>query len=139
VEGKWYTLVDALNETLDMWHFGKNKFGYALNNTYLPVKHTILRRPSFTDAYNDDLGFRYGSDTYDGLDIDPTAPNNPLKGYAMAPGAEHLPTSSYNKARKKYMKWRRLSHVRTQYKFSTWIPAPPVQIVNTVRKYFQDK
>jgi len=71
--GKWFTLIEALDDTIDMWHYGRVKFGkQPLHNSYIPVKHTIMPKPNLVDNQYDDLQFRYGK-TYDGLAINPTA------------------------------------------------------------------
>ncbi len=63
-------MVDALDDTLDMWHYGNNMYKIPEHNIYIPVKHTIMKKPILNDQ--DDIGFRYGA-TSDGLAIDPVA------------------------------------------------------------------
>jgi hypothetical protein len=60
LERKWFTLVDALDDTLDMFAYGRNMFDFSMINTYIPVKHTIMPKPSLLE--NDELGFRYNLD-----------------------------------------------------------------------------
>ena len=70
LSGRWFTFVDALDDTLDMWHFGRNRWSLPLHNIYIPVKHTIMPKPSMNE--HDDIAFRYGK-TKDGLAINPIA------------------------------------------------------------------
>lgn len=85
VNGKYFTLVDALDDTIDMWHYGRTMFGgvLPLHNSYIPVKHTIMPKPNLVDKQHDDLQFRFGNNNYDGLNMDPTTPHNPLASYKM--------------------------------------------------------
>lgn len=66
-------MIDALDETIDMWNYGRYTWSkLPLQNSYIPVKHTIMPKPNLVDNQHDDLQFRYARDTYDGLNIDPT-------------------------------------------------------------------
>jgi len=56
-EQKWFTLVDNLDDTLEMWAYGCNMFDFPVINTYIPVKHTIMPKPVLDN--NDELGFRF--------------------------------------------------------------------------------
>ena len=155
VKGKWFTLVDALNDHLDMIHHGKNMWNFPLHNCYIPVRHTILKKPSMVDGYSDDLGYHYGKTgqnaTYDGLDLHPFKPNNPLKGYRM--GSPPKERSDWNihyaqgKPFRKTIHFNRFSKPKTQYGrervhnryFSTTTQlCTPLQNVSAVRKYFAD-
>lgn len=42
LERKWFTWVDALDETLDMWHCGRNMYKMPVTNSYIPVRHTLM-------------------------------------------------------------------------------------------------
>lgn len=70
VKGKWYTLVDALDDTLDTWTYQRSMFDWPTHNTYIPVRHTIMPKPEMWDNFGDDAGFRFGQ-TFDGLAINP--------------------------------------------------------------------
>jgi len=56
-EQKWFTLVDDLDDTLEMWAYGRNMFDFPVIKTYIPVKHTIMPKPVLDK--NDELGFRF--------------------------------------------------------------------------------
>lgn len=86
MKGKYFTLGDALDDTIDMWHYGRTMFGgvLPLHNSYIPVKHTIMPKPNLVDNQYDELQFRFGQKTYDGLNLNPVEPHNPLHGYKMA-------------------------------------------------------
>lgn len=60
LEQKWFTLVDALDDTLDMWAYGRSMFDFPVTNTYIPVRHTIMPKPVLDN--NDELGFRFNRD-----------------------------------------------------------------------------
>lgn len=153
VKGKWFTLVDALNDHLDMVHHGKNRWDFPLHNTYIPVRHTILKKPSMVDGLSDDLGYHYGkvgqnNSTYDGLDLHPFKPNQPLKAYRMAsPPVERNDFPRHNMSGRPYRKTMhkhrfsvpRNQYGRQRYMFSTSVDVcAPVCNVAAVRKYFAD-
>lgn len=134
IEGKWFTLVDALDDTVDMWHYGKGKWNIPVHNTYIPVKHTIMPKPKLLESYNDDIGFRFGQ-TFDKLAINPVQQINPLKGFRMGPPVERK-ADAKEPGGKKWPHLRRLSHVHRR--FSTTITRSSVENVDAVRKYFNN-
>lgn len=48
VQKKTFTLVDCLEEAMDLWHFGKNWFDVPTHNLYIPVKTTLMMKPKLT-------------------------------------------------------------------------------------------
>ncbi len=55
---KWLTLVDALDDIIDMWGCGRNMFGFPVHNSYVPMRrHTIMLKLNLTD--NDEPGFGF--------------------------------------------------------------------------------
>jgi hypothetical protein len=124
-EGKWFTLIDSLEDCVDMWHYGHSFFGrIPLHNIYIPVKHTIMPKPNLVDKQYDDLQFRYGRDTYDGLKIDPTSEYNPLQTYKMT-GLNQKRRILGDQHGKQFYKYRRLSHLKRQPRgFATLVPQP---------------
>ena len=102
------------------------------HNIYIPVKHTIMKKPILNDQ--DDIGFRYGA-TSNGLAIDPVAQINPLKSFKMGPemAVRRQPTEPMGV---KFNKFRRLSKVHRH--FSTTIPYTYSSVDNVfaIRKYF---
>jgi hypothetical protein len=70
LDKKWFTLVDALDDTIDMWGYGRNMYDFPVHNSYVPVRHTIMPKPNLTD--NDELGFRFNL-TGESLGINPVA------------------------------------------------------------------
>jgi hypothetical protein len=70
INKKWYTLIEVLDDTIDMWAYGRNMYDFPLHNSYVPVRHTIMPKPNLTD--NDDIGFRFNL-TGESLRIDPVA------------------------------------------------------------------
>ena len=123
VKGKWFTPADALSDHLDMIQHGKNMWNFPLHNCYIPVRHTILKKPSMVDVYSDDLGYHFGKTgqnaTYDGLDLHPFKPNNPLKGYRMSsPPKERSGWEIHyaqGKPFRKAIHFNRFSKPKTQY------------------------
>lgn len=67
VRGEWFKLVDALDDTVDMWHYGRNQWDWPMHNTFLPSKYTIMPKPNLLDKKFDDLSFQFGRNTYDNL------------------------------------------------------------------------
>ncbi len=57
---KYYTKIDALDDTIDMYAYGSRMWHYNTQNTYVPVRHNILPKPDFKDKYGDDL-YRYNN------------------------------------------------------------------------------
>lgn len=72
LRGEWFKLVDALDDTVDMWHYGRNMFNWPTHNTFLPSKYTIMPKPNLLDKKFDDMSFQFGRTTYDRLQINPT-------------------------------------------------------------------
>jgi hypothetical protein len=60
LERKWYTLVDALDDTIDMYAYGRSMFDFPVHNTYIPVRNTIMPKPDLHN--NEEFGFRYNQD-----------------------------------------------------------------------------
>ena len=89
-----------------------------------------MPRPNLVDTQYDDLQYRFGSKTYDGLNLNPTAPHNPLHTYKMTQLDARRREVNKNEG-KKYIKLRRLSHVKRR--FSTVIEPKPI---NTQRMFF---
>jgi len=56
---KMFTLVDALEMTIDFWNYGDNLTHYPLANTYIPVRNTIMKKPNLMnqDDIDDELGY----------------------------------------------------------------------------------
>lgn len=42
-------MVDALDDCIDMWNYGRRRWVWPLHNTYIPVKYTIMPRPNLVD------------------------------------------------------------------------------------------
>ena len=57
-----FTLVEALEETMDSWSVGRNMFTIPNYNTYIPVKNTIMKKPSMNGEFaKDEMGFRWNN------------------------------------------------------------------------------
>lgn len=45
-----FKLVDCLEETMDLWTFGRKIFDMPVHNVYIPVKTTLMPKPKFNDS-----------------------------------------------------------------------------------------
>jgi len=116
LRGQWFTLADALDDTVDFLTYGKSFSDWPLKNVYIPVRHNIMPKPNMQEHEKDELGYHFGKDTYDGLRVNPIRQANPLKGYKMnqlgpipkAPTADTYMVS-------KFGRYRRISHMKRRY------------------------
>jgi len=147
VDKKIFTLVDCLEEVMDLWSYGPNFWDLPTHNLFIPTKTTLMMKPKFIEA-EDELGWRL-IDRNDKKTttpkIDPTAPLNPLKGIKLMPN--NLMRDAFEKKyvmHKPFFKLRRLSEMKpgfgaARYKihrlFSTQT-RDPVQQVNPFRHFF---
>ena len=54
---KYFTKVDCLDDTIDMFMYGRNKWTLPAHNAYIPVRHTILPKPNLAAAAEDIFRF----------------------------------------------------------------------------------
>ena len=115
---KTFTLVDCLEEVMDIWNFGRNFNDIPNSNLFIPTKTTLMTKPKFIEA-EDELGFRL-IDKDDKKTttprIDPTKPLNPLKGVKLMPNTHTI--ELYKKEyvmHKPFYKLRRLSEFRNPF------------------------
>ena len=59
MEKTHFKLVEALEQNVDVWSLGRDKWEVPLHNIYVPVRHTIMPRPSMNDTKADELAYRY--------------------------------------------------------------------------------
>lgn len=130
VQKSVFTLVDCLEEAMDLWHFGKNWFELPTHNLYIPVKTTLMMKPKLTQG-EDEFGWRL-IDRHDKKTttprIHPTQPLNPLKGVSLAPNMHKeqkavkispvYEKGKYDVTPTQFAKNRRLSNIH---------PRPPVR------------
>lgn len=116
---KIFKLVDCLEETMDLWSYGRNFKEMPVHNAYIPVKTTLMAKPKFDDT-DDEFGIRL-IDRHDKTTttprINPLAPLSPLKGIRMSPSKGvprnvKLEEEDAERIPKDFRKWRRISHVR---------------------------
>lgn len=108
-------MVDVLDDTIDMWHYGKHMFkALQYHNTYIPVRHTIMPKPNLVDNPGDDMQWRYGRNTYDGLNINPIETWNPLRTYGQSGPKKKEVQGQVVKVNRKFSRWRRLAHHKHQ-------------------------
>lgn len=108
VERKLFTMVDCLEETMDLWSYGRNLFEIPTHNVYIPVKTTLMSRPKFIET-EDELGVRLinrNDKSTTTPRINPLAPLNPLKGIKMSPRARNKSNDQIEKKDDKV--WNRL-------------------------------
>ena len=71
-----YTVVDCLEEVIDLHRYGSTKFNFPITNSYVPTKQNIMTRPDLmNNTEEDDLGMRYNMSR-----VSPHYYHNPLKG-----------------------------------------------------------
>lgn len=63
-----FTLVEAFEETIDFWETGTHMFHVPLANTYIPMRHTIMKKPNLLDEDLEDDEFGYQYNNYDAKD-----------------------------------------------------------------------
>jgi hypothetical protein len=123
LEKKVFTLVEALEENMDVWNLGRNMWDVPVHNTYVPVRHTIMPKPDLQDTKRDDLAFRFNERDNDRQQteqrVNPVGQLNPLKGYRMGPAASPRFIADHRPENKKWSKWRRLSKIKNNRAFST--------------------
>lgn len=127
-----FKLVEALEETIDFWQTGRHMFHMPIANTYIPVRNTIMKKPSMRDEdiMGDELGYRYGNP--DNKDVTrkrlhPMEQLSPLSGNRMGPADNKVHDLYKNKNymihdKPRFYKWRRLSKIKTN-SFSTFTRA----------------
>lgn len=54
-----YTLVECLEETLDVLALGVDPYEIPQTNIYVPVTNTIMRKPDMTAGADEEFGFRH--------------------------------------------------------------------------------
>ena len=56
-----FKLVDALETTLEYFSVGHHPFHMPIQNSYVPVRHTIMKKPNLLDEdiEDDELGYQY--------------------------------------------------------------------------------
>ena len=54
-------LVEALEDTVDFFDIDGDLVSMPLNNTYIPVRNTIMKKPNLLDEdlESDELGYLY--------------------------------------------------------------------------------
>lgn len=133
-KGEYLTMIDVLEDTLDMFSFGRKMFGpVPLHNSYIPVRHTIMPKPNLVDSQYDDLQWRYGRDTYDGLNLNPVEPFQPLSTYKMSQLQPSLRKRVNLSEGRKFYQLRRISQIKRR--FSTVVEC---EDADYERKYFNE-
>jgi hypothetical protein len=103
-----FTLVECLEETMDLWSYGRNLFEVPTHNVYIPVKTTLMSRPKFIET-EDELGVRLinrNDKSTTTARINPLAPLNPLKGIKLSPRARTKSNEQHERNNDKI--WNRL-------------------------------
>ena len=54
-----FKLVDALETTMEFYDLGNHPFHMPVANTYIPVRHTIMKKPNLLDEdiEDDEIGY----------------------------------------------------------------------------------
>jgi len=111
MEKRWYKYIDALEETVNFWSYGRDIARAPLHGSYVPVRYTIMPKPDMR-AKEAELDYRYNLHK-----LGPTEHASPLKAYNMSPSFKEKDWSGLNMYRSsiRWNKYRRLS----RSKFST--------------------
>lgn len=111
LEKRYYKLIDALEETVNFWSYGRNAAMAPIHGSYVPVRYTIMPKPDMR-AKEAELDYRYNLSK-----LGPVEYANPLKAYKMSPEWKDHDWSGLRmyQTRFKFVKRRRLSRT----KFST--------------------
>ena len=136
-ERKLFTLVDCLEETMDLWSYGRNIFEVPTHNVYIPVKTTLMSRPKFIET-EDELGVRLinrNDKSTTTPRINPLAPLSPLKGIKLTPRVRAKTYEQHERPDHKI--WNNLRFpskmsnapkVVTKFKFSTLTVPQPIYL-----------
>ena len=117
LQRKYFTKIDALDDTINMWIYGRNMYIYPVANSYVPVRHTILPKPNLFNVSEDVYRFNaVPNGVRDPIRIDQTRQLNPLKPYKTTPGVG-VRLTHHHEAAPKWIKNRGLS--RNKRNFST--------------------
>ena len=117
IQRKYFTKIDALDDTINMWIYGRNMYDYPTTNSYVPVRHTILPKPNLSTVSEDIYRFNdVPNGVRDPIRIDQIKQLNPLKPYKTTPGVGTR-LSHHIESHPKWIKNRHLS--RTKRNFST--------------------
>ena len=60
IKKKVFTLVECLEETMDLWSYGRDPFHTPVTNSYVPVRHTLMPKPDLSNK-EQELGYRYNN------------------------------------------------------------------------------
>jgi len=130
---------------MDFWNVGNSMFHVPLQNVYIPVRNTIMKKPNLFDEdhEHDEMGYmfnNYDDKTKTRERISPMEQLSPLRSNYMAGGIKRKTDNYYHKTAlmdrkptnysvgrkkfedvidpKRFNRWRRLSAVRDR-SFST--------------------
>lgn len=143
-ERKLFTLVDCLEETMDLWSYGRNIFEVPTHNVYIPVKTTLMSKPKFIET-EDELGVRLinrNDKSTTTPRINPLAPLSPLKGIKLSPRSRVKTYEQHERPNDKI--WNTLRtpsklpnapKVATKFKFSTLTVPQPIYL-SPLQKFF---
>lgn len=114
MEKRWFKLIDALEETVNFWSYGRDVARAPLHGSYVPVRHTVMPKPNMKAA-DAELDYRYNLHK-----LGPTEHASPLKAYEMSPAfrpKDHSGLLMY-RSQLKLIKDRRISRPKHN-RFST--------------------
>lgn len=115
---KHYCLIDVLDDTINMLEFGRNMYDMPTHNSYVPVRHTIMPKPTLVDSAQElELPYRFNdapSGARERVRIDLTKQLDSLKPYKTSP-APGTALRHHKEYQAKWTKYRRLSHVKRHF------------------------
>ena len=90
-----FKLVDALETTMEFYDLGNHPFHMPIANSYIPVKHTIMKKPNLLDEdiETDEIGYQFQKpdDVTTRRRIGMHQQLTPLRSNRMGPGHKMLP------------------------------------------------
>ena len=90
-----FKLVDALETTMQFYDLGNYPFHMPVQNSYIPVRHTNMKKPNLLDEdiEDDELGYQFQKpdDVTTRRRISMHEQLSPLRPNRMGPGIRRLP------------------------------------------------
>ena len=129
-----FMLVEALEDTVDFFDIDGDLVSMPLNNTYIPVRNTIMKKPNLLDEdlESDELGYLYQEQSKKDETrqrLHPMEQLSPLRSNRMGPAIHKAHDQYKNKfadiiePKARFSKWRKLSKNRSNT-FSTMVERP---------------
>jgi hypothetical protein len=57
----WFKVVDALEEVVDYWQYGRDIVTMPAYNVYMPTRNSVFPRPNLLDDRADDISYKFNT------------------------------------------------------------------------------